>query len=132
MTDNLEDLVLKEARRQGYQPNQHAMRQAAIDLAGSVMTGGLIVIPGLGAISPADFTRSLRDRMPESFAGIDDKQPAKSAGNMTESMRAEIAASRKQATPADWNKVRGKYAAGTVTAQHMKEREHAAIRRQGN
>lgn len=35
---DLEDLILKEANRQGQQPNQDAIRQAGIELAGAAMT----------------------------------------------------------------------------------------------
>jgi hypothetical protein len=58
---DLEFLILTEARRQGVKPNADAVRQAGIDLAGSALTEqGLILMPGKGAISPADYVRSLR------------------------------------------------------------------------
>ena len=121
MTD-LESLIITEAHRQGCQPDQHAIRQAGIDLAGASLTSqGLIRLPGLGAISAADFTRSLRARMPEAFSAIDDK-PELPAGNLTSAMMAEVAASRKQAriTDADLDRFTG------VTRQHMEERRRAA------
>jgi len=124
MTDHLETVILSEANRQGIQPNADAMRKAAVDLAGSVMTSdGLISIPGLGSISAGDFVRSLHGQMPESFAAVDSKTSAtKSSGNMTADMKAEIAAGRRQRTlPSDWLAVRSK-ATGT-TAQHLAERE---------
>lgn len=130
MTDHLEDLILTEARRQGYQPNVEAMRKAAVDLCGSSLTGqNLIHMPGKGSISPADFVHSLRNQMPEGFGSLnDDDQTTKATGNLTERMRAEIAANRKQSMPADWNQVRSRYAAGSVTAEYMDEikRQRAA------
>ncbi|MHC2841708.1 hypothetical protein [Bradyrhizobium diazoefficiens] len=119
---DLESLILTEAHRQGCQPDQHAIRQASIDLAGAVLTSqGLIHLPGLGAISAADFTRSLRARMPEAFSTIDDK-PQRPAGNLTAAMMAEVAASRKQAriTDADLARFSG------VTREHIEERLRAA------
>jgi hypothetical protein len=96
---DLEFLILTEARRQGVKPNADAVRQAGIDLAGSALTEqGLILMPGKGAISPADFVRSLRNRLPEAFGSIDDK-PAGKPAKLTERMRAEIAASRKRPLP---------------------------------
>ncbi|UQR64296.1 hypothetical protein LRP30_02960 [Bradyrhizobium sp. C-145] len=135
MTDNLEDLILLEARRQGYQPNAAAMMRAAIDLAGSFMTTqNLISMPGKGSISPADFVRSLRAQMPDAFGNLVDTslhtgmRPVEQT--LTQSMREEIAAGRKQSLmPDDWRQVRAKYASGTLTAKMMDER--AAERRQG-
>jgi hypothetical protein len=121
MTDHLESLILTEARRQGIQPNADAVRKAAVDLAGASLTAqNLIHLPGKGSISPADFVRSLHNQTPESFTSIDDK-PAKPAGNLTESMRQEISASRKQSIPADWQSVRSRYSPDSLTARYMEE-----------
>lgn len=136
MTDTLEDLIVKEAQRLGLKPNVEAMRQAAIDLAGSSLTTqNLINLPGKGSISPADFVRSLRSFMPTAFSDLDDKpSPSveKPVGKtLTQFMREQIDAGRKQApTPDDWQQVRSKYAAGTLTAKMMDQIE--AERRQGN
>src|SRR3954447_9381346 len=111
MTDHLETLILTEARRQGFQPDQHAMQKAAVDLCGASLTQGLIHLPNVGTISPADFVRSLRNSIPESFGNLDDKPVGalsddRPAGTITERYLAEIAASRKQAriTDADLNR----------------------------
>lgn len=129
MTD-LESLVMTEAHRQGYQPDQHAIRQAGIDLAGAALTSqGLIHMPGKGSISPADFVHSLRNHMPEAFGSLDDR-PHRPVGTLTERYRSEIAASRKQnRMPDDWSDVRGRYADDTITSTHMAEIE--ASRRAG-
>jgi hypothetical protein len=117
MTD-LEDLIVKEANRQGCAPNLEAIRQAGIDLAGATMTSqGLIHLPGRGSISPADFTRSLRHRMPESFGELNAK-PA--SNNLTERMRALVARSANP-LPTDWDAVRRRYANSTLTATMMDE-----------
>jgi hypothetical protein len=122
MTD-LEDKFVAECRRQGYQPDQHAMAKAAVDLCGGNLTEqGLIHMPNLGVIAPADFVRSLHGQMPEAFQALDAKPTIKPTGNLTVDMKAEIAANRRQrALPSDWLAVRSK-ATGT-TAQHLAERE---------
>ncbi|WP_439373828.1 hypothetical protein [Bradyrhizobium sp. DASA03120] len=123
MTTHLEDRFVAECRRQGFQPDQHAMQKAAIDLCGAKLTSdGLIHLPNIGSISPGDFVRSMRDQMPEGFGSIDDEVPtAKAAGTLTERYRAEIAASRKQGhiTDADLNRYSG------LTRQYMEERQRA-------
>jgi hypothetical protein len=124
---NLEDLFVAECRKQGFQPNTDAMRQAAIDLAGSTLTDqGLIAMPRKGAISPKDFVCSLRGFMPTAFGSLSDD---KSAGNMTTDMRREIAANRSRSLPSDWHDLPKKYSAGSLTGQMMDEL--AAARRQG-
>lgn len=124
MTDHLEDLIAAEALRQGFKANADAIRAAAIDLAGGLMTSDrLIHMPGRGSISPADYIRDLLDRMPNAFARLADKRKAETTmGSLTEQMRQEVAASRRQQPlPSDWLAIRSK-AAG-ITAQHMAERE---------
>ncbi|UPK32145.1 hypothetical protein IVB18_28045 [Bradyrhizobium sp. 186] len=131
MTDDLEGLIVKEANRQGHQPNQDAIRQAGIDLAGAAMTSqGLIHMPGRGSISPADFVRSLRNTMPAAFSPVTDDKPAttsderRSGETLTAHMRRLIEAGRKQTRmPDDWNSVRQRYGADTTTAAHMHEIE---------
>ena len=124
MADHLESMILTEARRLGFQPDQHAMQKAAVDLCGASLTSqGLIHLPNVGTISPADFVRSLRNQMPEGFGSIDNENPtAKAAGTLTERYRAEITASRKHAriTDADLARYTG------ITRQHMEERQRAA------
>ncbi|MEY9427029.1 hypothetical protein ABH975_002344 [Bradyrhizobium ottawaense] len=136
MTD-LESLIVTEARRQGHQPDQHAVMQAGIDLAGATMTNqGLINMPGRGCISPADFVRSLRNTMPAAFTPVSDDK-AKTAADerrsgetLTAHMTRLVEASRKPARmPDDWQDVRGRYADDTTTAKHMAEIE--ASRRAG-
>ncbi|MGN8547204.1 hypothetical protein ACQPTN_21385 [Bradyrhizobium sp. 13971] len=122
---DLEDLFVREARRQGYQPDQRAMRQAAVDLAGSSLTGeGLVAMPGRGSISPADLVRSLRNQMPESFESVDDEPRT---DTLTERWRREVAAGRKQASPTDWSDIRSRMTG--VTGRFMDE--IAAARREG-
>lgn len=130
MTD-LEDLIVKEARQQGHQPDQRAVMQAGIDLAGAILTAeGLIHLPGRGVIAPADFVRSLRSTMPAAFSPVTDDKPAttsnerRSGETRTAHMRRLIEAGRKQPRmPDDWDSVRQRYAAGTTTAAHMQEIE---------
>jgi hypothetical protein len=120
---NLDDLFVAECRKQGFQPNADAMRQAAIDLAGSTLTDqGLIAMPGKGAISLKDFVCSLRGLMPTAFGSLSDDKPA---GNMTTDMRREIGTSRKQPLPDDWDQVRSRMIGTTATMMD----EVAAMRR---
>jgi hypothetical protein len=125
MTDHLENLILSEAKRLGFQPNAEAMRQAAIDLAGSILTDhSMIHMPGVGSIAPADFVRDLRSRMPNSFASRAHEYETETTGNLTDAMRQEVAASRRQrALPTDWLALRSK--ATGITAEHMLERERS-------
>ncbi|WP_409188487.1 hypothetical protein [Bradyrhizobium sp. RDM4] len=133
MTD-IESLIMTEAHRQGCQPDQHAVRQAGIDLAGAVLTNqGLINMPGRGSISPADFVRSLRNTMPAAFTPMSDDKATtatderRSGETLTAHMRRLVEASRKPVRqPGDWQDVRSRYGDGTVTAMHMEERRRAA------
>lgn len=128
---DLESLIVSEARRQGHQPDRHAIMQAAIDLAGATMTNqGLINLPGRGSISPADFVRSLRHTMPAAFTPVsEDKQTTATderrlGETLTAQMRRVVEASRKPARmPDDWQDVRSRYAEDTTTAKHMAEIE---------
>lgn len=123
MTDHLENLILSEAKRLGFQPNADAMRQAAIDLAGGALTSqNMIHMPGLGSIAPADFVRDLRSRMPSAFAGLDDRKAETKPGNLTSQMREEVAASRRErALPSDWSEIRSKVTG--ISAEHMDQRQ---------
>ncbi|WP_316164542.1 MULTISPECIES: hypothetical protein [unclassified Bradyrhizobium] len=131
MSHGLESLVVDAARKQGFKPTADAVRQAVVDLAGAVLSDeGLIILPGKGALSPAHYAAALRAAMPAAFRPLDTDRPdVPPAGNLTMQMRAAVAASRKQALPADWNAVRERYAAGTVTRAHMDA--VATTRRQG-
>lgn len=136
---DLESLIVAEARRQGHQPDQHAVMQAGIDLAGATMTSqGLINMPGRGSISPADFVRSLRNTMPAAFTPVSvsgDRattatEERRSGETLTAHMRRLVEASRKPARmPDDWQEVRARYAADSETAKHIAEIE--ASRRAG-
>lgn len=121
---DLEDRFVAECRRQGVQPDQHAMQKAAVSLCGACLTSdGLIHLPNVGSISPGDFVRSMRDQMPEGFGSIDRETPTDiPAGSLTERYRAEIAANRKQSriTEADLARYTG------LTRKYMEERYRAA------
>jgi hypothetical protein len=78
-----------------------------------------------GSLSLSDLVRSLHIEMPGAFQSLDaDKPTNKPAGTMTERMRQEIDSTRQQRRlPDDWRETRARYAAGTITAQHLAERE---------
>ncbi|MCP3400493.1 hypothetical protein [Bradyrhizobium sp. CCGB20] len=124
MTDLFEELIASEAVRQGFTMNSEAMRTAVVDLCGSSLTEDrMFHMPGRGSISMADFVLDLRGRMPNAFVSlVDERQTEATTGNLTEQMRQEVAANRRQrALPSDWLALRSK-ATGT-TAAHMAERE---------
>lgn len=136
MTDPIEDLIASEAVRQGLKMNADAMRTAAMDLAGSAMTKDkLIHMPGKGSISPRDYVNSLRDLMPTAFTTVvTDKTTApderRTGETLTAYMRRQIGTGRKQIPlPDDFDQVRSRYAASTLTVKMMDEL--AASRRNG-
>lgn len=124
---DLENLIVAEARKHGFAVTADAVMQSAIDLAGGTMTNeGLISLPGRGTISIRDYARALQASMPAAFRPLDADQPEAKPGSLTEAMRQEVAASRrKTALPDDWNEVRARYEADTVTGRMMREREAA-------
>ncbi|WP_316158585.1 MULTISPECIES: hypothetical protein [unclassified Bradyrhizobium] len=132
MTD-LENLIVVEARKLGFAVTADAVMQSAIDLAGGGMTEqGYISLPGKGVLSPSNYVSALRAAMPTAFRPLDAEPEATPPGNLTltEAMRREVAATRRKAAlPDDWNAVRERYAAGSVTRKHMDE--VAAARRLG-
>jgi hypothetical protein len=131
MTD-LEDLIVAEARKLGFAVSSDAVMQSAIDLAGAVLTPqGLLALPGKGTLAPADYARALRAAMPTAFKPLDaDRSEATPAGNMTEWMCRQVAATRRKTPlPEDWHRARGQYADSSLTARMMDE--IAASRRQG-
>jgi hypothetical protein len=119
---DIEDAVVAACRKLGVRPNSNAMMQVAIDLAGSTMGDGILVLPDGGPLSPLDYADKLHSRMPEAFSGIDDKPDTKQVVTLTQKYQAEIAASRKRPsiTDADLTRYTG------ITRQHMEERLAAA------
>lgn len=70
MTSAIEDAVISAARARGFQINSAVMQTVAIDLAGSTLDGTMILIPGRGALSIADYLRDLHNRAPSGFAKL--------------------------------------------------------------
>jgi hypothetical protein len=114
MTDQIEDAIASAALKQGLKASAAAMRQVAVDLAGSTMTADhLISVPGKGSISPRDYVNSLRNLMPTAFTPITDKPATsderRSGETLTSFMKRTIEASRKQhRLPDDWQQVRSR------------------------
>lgn len=130
-TDKIEDAIASAAIAQGLKASAEAMRQAAIDLAGSTMTPDqLISVPGKGTLAPRDYINSLRNLIPTAFSPATDKPASderQTGETLTAFMRRQIESGRKQARmPDDWHQVRSRYAAGSTTAAHMDERQRAA------
>lgn len=105
--DPVEDAFIAACRTQGFSPTSSAMRHAAIVLAGANLAGGMIQIPNMGTISAADLAKSIRAEMPEAFAELTATTDRPASGNLTERMRAEVAATMtREALPSDWDEVR--------------------------
>jgi hypothetical protein len=125
MTDQIEDVIASAALKQGLKASAAAMKQAAIDLAGSTMTADqLISVPGKGSISPRDYVNSLRNLMPEGFTPVTDKPATsderRSGETLTDFMRRQVEATRKKAPlPDDFEQIRNRYAVGSLTRTMM-------------
>jgi hypothetical protein len=112
----------------GFAPTADAMRRAGVVLAGATIADGMLTLPNLGTISPADLAHSIRAEMPEAFSDLSMNHNRPAGGNLTERMKAEVAATRKQgALPSDWDAVRRTKTG--LTASFMDQ--VAARRRQG-
>ena len=113
MTDQIEDVIASAALKQGLKASAAAMKQAAIDLAGSTMTADqLISVPGKGSISPRDYVNSLRNLMPEGFTPVTDRPATsderRSGETLTDFMRRQVAAGRKRSFPDGWEQLRAR------------------------
>lgn len=117
MTMTLEDSLAAECDRQGIKPSPSKFREMLTEAIGRLDSKGLIALPN-GTISIPDFVRSYgSDAKPDAAKSEQDHTPA--TGNLTESMRREIAANRKRVLPGDWAEVRkGKTG---LTAEMMDE-----------
>ncbi|MGY2939597.1 hypothetical protein ACVWZ6_009199 [Bradyrhizobium sp. GM6.1] len=69
-TEKIEDAVISAARAKGFQINSAVMQTVAIDLAGSSLNGGMILILGRGTLSISDYLRDLHNRAPSGFAEL--------------------------------------------------------------
>lgn len=116
----LEDLIISTARQLGVHPTALAMTQVALDLAGSEVIDGMIVVPGKGALKPDDYLKSLRSAMPSGFAPVAAPVEITVTKNLTDEMRREIAESRSNVLPAEWHAVRSRMKG--LTAEIMDER----------
>ena len=114
----LEDLIISTSRQLGVHPNANAMTQVALDLAGSTVIDGMIVIVDKGSLRPRTYVESLRASMPSGFAPID--TPTLPLGNLTDQWRREIAENISKALPAEWDNVRSRMKG--LTARMMDER----------
>lgn len=118
MYNQLEDLIIAEARRQGVHPNSTALMQTAMDLAGSGVAGGNIILPGRGVLAASAYVRTLREALPNGFSPISPSTTENAAfsGNVTADMARKVAASRLRALPDDWDRVRSQVVGKTAAA----------------
>jgi hypothetical protein len=75
MSTEIEDAIVAAARSVGFAINSATMSTVAIDLAGSTMKDGLIMIPGKGGLKVQDYLKDLRARAPSGFSKV--QQPDK-------------------------------------------------------
>ena len=120
MSVELEDILISTARKIGIHPTALAMTQVALDLAGSVVVDGMIVVAGKGALAPRDYIASLQAAMPGGFTRLGAPPAPTRKGNLTEQMKQEIAESRSNALPSDWHTVRSRMKG--LTAAMMDDR----------
>ena len=120
MSVELEDIIVSTARQLGVHPTALVMTQVALDLAGSVVVDGMIVIAGKGVLAPRDYIASLRARLPGGFAPLGPPPATTGNGNLTEQWKHEIAESRSKALPSDWQAVRSRVKG--LTAEMMDDR----------
>lgn len=111
----LEDILAAEIERQGDRATPEGFRQMLTDTIGR-MDNGFIRLER-GSISLPDYVRSVRQQNPEFFGSFEAGN--KPTGNLTESMRREIAESRSRSLPSDWDSVRNHMTG--LTAQYMDE-----------
>jgi hypothetical protein len=111
---NLEDILANEIECQGTRATQDGFKQMLAEVIGR-FNGGFIALP-VGSISLPDYVRSVRQQNPEFFGSESGEKPS---GNLTESMRREIAETRSRGLPSDWTTVR-QHMTG-LTAQMMDE-----------
>jgi hypothetical protein len=129
--NNLEDLLANEIERQGFRVTPDAFRHLLTECIGRVTRDGLIKVPftdsetGFGGMSFQHFVEMHRRNSPTSFTPIvnqdasQPKEPRKPTGNLTTDMKLEIADTRSQSLPSDWNAVRSRHTG--LTAQMMDE-----------
>jgi hypothetical protein len=70
MTSPIEDAIASAAHARGFAINPATMATVAIDLAGSVLDGAMILIPGKGTLAVADYLRDLQSRAPSGFSRL--------------------------------------------------------------
>lgn len=75
MSTEIEDAIVAAARAVGFAINSAIMTTVAIDLAGSTLENGLIMIPGKGALKVQDYLKDLHSRAPSGFSKV--QQPDK-------------------------------------------------------
>jgi hypothetical protein len=116
--NQLEDLIIAEARRQGVHPSSAALMQTALDLAGSGVVDGAIVLPGKGVLAVSSYVRTLREALPSGFKPIGHSTTENPAptGNVTIDMKRKVAASRLRELPSDWDRVRRQVVGKTAAA----------------
>lgn len=76
MSTEIEDAIVAAARAVGFAINSAIMTTVAIDLAGSTLENGLIMVPGKGALKVQDYLKDLHARAPSGFSKVQ-QQPGK-------------------------------------------------------
>jgi hypothetical protein len=119
MSIEIEDAIVAAARSIGFAINSATMTTVAIDLAGSTIENGLIMIPGKGGLKVQDYLKDLHARAPSGFSKVQQPDKADSERTIGE-MR------RKRPLDAAWHSRRAR--ATGITRTMMDE---IAARREG-
>lgn len=118
MSTEIEDAIVSAARAVGFAINSTIMTTVAIDLAGSTLENGLIMVPGKGALTVQDYLKDLHARAPSGFSKV--QQPDKPDSERTiGEMR------RKRPLDAEWHARRAKATGITRTMMDEIERTRA-------
>lgn len=87
MSTEIEDAIVAAARAVGFAINSAIMTTVAIDLAGSTLENGLIMVPGKGSLSVHDYLRDLHDRAPSGFSRLQQADKSDAERTITEMRR---------------------------------------------
>ncbi|MCW1993087.1 hypothetical protein ABIE85_008665 [Bradyrhizobium diazoefficiens] len=87
MAIEIEDAIVAAARSIGFAINSATMTTVAIDLAGSTIKDGVIMVPGKGGLKVEDYLQDLRARAPSGFSKVQPHEKPESERTVSEMRR---------------------------------------------